>query len=239
MNLNNQVAVVTGASRGLGQAIAVELAKAGCRLALVARDAEQLQALAQSLKDSYDCEVRCYSADLASTHVVTQTCAQILADFGGADILINNAGVGYYKPFLDHSSAQIDAIIDLNVKGAIHMSYGLLGQMLAKRHGHIVNIASDLSHRPLANMATYTASKFALRGFSLSLMHEVKTQGVKVSLVNPGIINTYFGEGQPDDRPATEAMPPESVAIATVQLLQQPKALQIDELTLHPIEQGY
>lgn len=239
MSLDNQVAVITGASRGLGAAVARRLAQAGCRLALVARNGDELGGLADSLKTEFAVDVRCYPADLGKTEAVYQTCGQILAEFGQVDILVNNAGIGFYKPFAEHSNEEIDAIIDLNIKGAFHMCHALVPVMTGRGYGQIINIASDLSDRPLANMATYAASKYALRGFSLSLMREVKSQGVKVTLVNPGIINTYFGNGTPDDRHPKDAMQPAGIADTLVQVLSQPQYQIIDELTLHPTDQDY
>lgn len=239
MSLDNQVAVVTGASRGLGQAVAVKLAQAGCRLALVARNSDELNCLAERLKAEYGVEVECFVADLAITETVYETCGGILLHFGQVDILVNNAGVGTYKPFAEHSNDEIDTIIDLNVKGAIHMTHALLPQMTERGWGQVINIASDLSHRPLANMATYTASKFALRGFSLSMTREVKNQGVKVTLINPGIIDTYFGGTAPTQAHPKDALQPEGIADTIVQVLTQPQYQLIDELTLHPTAQDY
>jgi short-subunit dehydrogenase len=155
MSLTNKVAIVTGASKGLGRAIAKRLAQEGCNLALVARSAEALTLLADELTAEHGIKVQAFAADLSCTAVTLQCAEQIQTTFGTVDILINNAGSGFYKPFLEHTPAEHDAIIDVNIKAAIHLSYALLPNMLEKRQGHIINIASDLSTRPLGNMAVY------------------------------------------------------------------------------------
>ncbi|NQZ12052.1 MAG: SDR family NAD(P)-dependent oxidoreductase [Algicola sp.] len=243
MSLTNKTAVVTGASKGLGRAIAKRLAQEGCNLALVARSAEALSQLADELATPLTTgsgiKAQGFACDLSCTESLFKCVDQIKGTFGSVDILINNAGTGFYKPFIDHSPAEHDAIIDVNIKAAIHLTYALLPQMLEKQQGQIINIASDLSTRPLANMAVYAASKFALRGFSLSLLKEVKNQGIKVSLLNPGIIDTCFNNNTPGNQPAQQALQPDALAETVLQLLTQPQFQLIDELTVHPQLQDF
>ncbi len=233
MSLTNKAAVVTGASKGLGRAIAKRLAQEGCNLALVARSAEALAQLANELITEHGIKAHAFAVDLSCTEATLQCAEQIQATFGAVDILINNAGSGYYKPFMEHTPAEHDAIIDVNIKAAIHLSYALLPSMLERRQGHIINIASDLSTRPLGNMAVYAASKFALRGFSLSLLQEVQKHGIKVSLLNPGIIDTCFNNNTPGNQSAQQALQPDALAETVFQMLTQPQFQLIDELTVH------
>lgn len=236
---DKKVAVITGASRGLGKAIAYKLAENGYQLALVARNENELNALAEQLNEAYGVKVSCFKADLCKTSSAYHSCERIVHEFGQVDVLINNAGLGYYKPFLEHEIQENDLIIDVNVKGPIHMCHSLLPSMVERKSGQIINIASDLSDRPLANMAVYAASKFALRGFSLSLLREFKDQGIKVTLVNPGIIDTCFNGNEPGHQAAQNALQPEAVADTILQLLNQPKHQIIDEITLHPSHQDF
>ncbi len=233
--LDGKTAWITGASRGLGRALAHRLAGAGCRVALISRDAEALRALADDLQGT---GARVFTADLADRNQIQEVVAEASA-WSPADILVNNAGLGYYREFLDHSPAEHDRIIDVNLRAAIHLSYGILPGMLERGHGHIVNIASDLSFTPLANMAVYAASKFGLRGFSLSLMKEVKDRGIRVSLVNPGMIDTAFHNGQEGQLGAEGALQPGELADAVVQVLTQPGFQMVDEITLHAVHQDY
>ena len=239
MNIKDQVVVVTGASKGLGAAIAARLAQAGCSLALVARSEQELDKLADQLTCEHGVIAQGFACDLSNSQAVLDLAKQITHSFGRIDVLINNAGLGFYKPFLEHSVAEHEAIIDVNIKAAVHFSYGVLPQMIERQSGQIINIASDVSHRPQPNMAVYSASKFALRGFSLSLLREVKEHGIKVGLLNPGIIDTCFNNNVPGNQNAKDALQPDSVAEVVLQMITQPQFQLIDELTLHPQLQDF
>lgn len=156
MNIKDNVVVITGASKGLGAAIAQRLAKAGCSLALVARSEEELNRIADKITCDHGVFAQGYAYDLSKPDQVMDCAKQIKKNFGHIDVLINNAGLGYYKPFLEHSVAEHEAIIDVNVKAAIHFSYAVLPKMLQRQSGQIINIASDVSHRPQPNMAVYS-----------------------------------------------------------------------------------
>lgn len=239
MNIKDQVVVITGASKGLGAAIATRLAQVGCTLALVARSEHELDKLADQLTCEHGVIVQGYACDLTDSQAVLALAKQITRSFGHIDVLVNNAGLGFYKPFLEHSVEEHEAIIDLNVKAAIHFSYGVLPKMIKRQSGQIINIASDVSTRPQPNMAVYSASKFALRGFSLSLLREVKEHGIKVGLLNPGIIDTCFNNNVPGNSSAEHALQPDSVADVVYQMIAQPQYQLIDELTLHPQLQDF
>ncbi len=238
--LKEKVALVTGASRGLGRHIAMTLATNGCHLALAARNSDELSTLTSHIQtQTPNCKVFYTRCDLTNEAQRNSFYTEASAALGDIDILINNAGSGAYKPFLDHSQSEISQILALNLECAIQLSHRAIPGMAAKGRGHIVNIASDLSHRPLANMAPYVASKYGLRGFSLSLLREVKNQGIKVSLVNPGIIDTCFNGGIEGSQGHYEALPPEALAETILQLLTGPKHQVIDEVTLHPLQQDF
>lgn len=235
--LNNKTAVITGASRGLGRHIAQQLAQAGCRLILLARNQEQLASLQDELQQAGH-EVEIIACDLGQT-VSRQAAIEKVLQHGTIDILINNAGTGWYKEFLEHSPEEHDRIIDTNFRAAVHLTQAILPGMLQQASGHIVNIGSDLSHRPLSKMAVYVASKHAMRGFSLSLLREVKHKGVRVSLVNPGIIDTNFDNGVEGSREASWSLRPAQLAKLVVYVLSQPGYQLIDEVDVHPLMQDF
>lgn len=239
MSISNQVAVITGASRGLGKAIAQRLAQAGCHVALIARSRDELTLLANELSSQHDIKAEGFVCDLSQQADIFNCSKAILDTFGQVNILVNNAGTGAYKPFMEHSPEEHDAIIDVNFKAAVHLSYALLPQMLERKQGQIINIASDLACRPLANMAVYSASKFAMRGFSLSLLREVKNQGINVGLLSPGIIDTCFNNATPGSKPPSGALQPLQLAKTVYQMLTQPEFQLIDELTIHPQMQDF
>ena len=237
MTLSGKTAVISGASRGLGRQLALALAERGVHLHLIARGREQLAAVAtQASALGVTCNA--LVCDLADAHALSAVAERVRAH-GEVDILINNAGLGFYKPFVDHSSAEHDAIIDVNLRAPVLLTRLLLPDMLARGSGHIVNIGSDLAARTIPNMAVYTATKFALRGFTLSLAQEVRSRGIKVSLVNPGIIDTGFNNAVEGSKTAADALQPNQLAGLVVMVLEQPGPQMIDEITVHPQMQVY
>jgi short-subunit dehydrogenase len=235
--LRGKVALLSGASKGLGRHLALQLAGKGVDLVLLARGLDRLEEVAgEARKRGVSCEP--IACDLSKAEQIAAACTRV-NDAGGADILLNNAGLGFYKPFLEHSIEEHDTIVDVNLRGLIHMTQRLLPPMLERRSGHIVNIASDVANTPIANMAVYAASKFAVRGFTLSLAREVKDKGVKVSLINPGIIDTGFNDGEEGSKQVSRSLQPGELAALIVSVLEQPGYQMIDELTVHPRMQDY
>lgn len=228
--------IVTGASRGLGRAIALQLAAAGHEVLALARDRVELAALAEL---SAGARILPCPIDLADADALRPAIDALLAEHPRIDGLVNNAGIGSYKPFLDHPEAELRAILQVNLAAPIQLCRALLPQMLARRNGQIVNIGSDLGRRPLANMAAYVASKHGLTGFSHSLLREVKDSGVRVSLINPGIIDSGFGGAEPGSHRADGAMSPDALAALVLQVIEQPWPLVLDELTVHPMRQEH
>ena len=182
---------VTGASRGLGRHLALQLAQRGHRVLACARDEERLAQLAESGAG----DIRPVTLDLSDARQIQVRLRAAMA--GERDIagVINNAGIGHYKPFTEHSEAELLQILQVNLGAVMQVCHAVLPRLLAQGRGHIVNIGSDLGRRPLANMAAYVASKHGLAGFTHSLLREVKDRGVRVTLVNPGLIDTDFNGG--------------------------------------------
>ena len=182
---------------------------------MVARRAERLAGIAADLPAErcaiFPCDVR--DAVRAAT-----TVAAVEARFGGIDLLVNNAGIGRYLPFLETTPDEVAAILETNLHGALHFTRAALPGMLARRHGRVVNVASIAARIGSRNHAVYCASKFALAGFSESLAHELEGTGVGVTLVNPGIIDTPFFEHRSfaafPAHARARAIPPERVATA-------------------------
>jgi short-subunit dehydrogenase len=231
--------IITGASRGLGRHLAQQLAVRGHAVLAIARDAARLHALAEA----HAGRITPLALDLADAAAIAPTMARALQRIEGPiGGLVNNAGFGAYKPFLEHSEAESLALVQVNFSAAVQMCHAVLPRLVGQRSGHIVNIASDLARRPLANLAVYAAAKHGLAGFSHSLLREVKAQGIKVSLVNPGIIDTDFGaaDGQTLEgtRGAEWSLRPAQLATLIVQLVEQPGSLLVDEITVHPLGQG-
>jgi short-subunit dehydrogenase len=230
--------LLTGASRGLGAALARGLAARGHLLMLVARNEA---ALAQRVAECSAAGVHAAAcaADLAMADDCERVARAAEQQFGGIDVLINNAGIGPYRPFNDHSAADIVRIVALNLTAPMLLARALLPGMLARGHGHVVNIASDLARRPLANMAPYVASKFGMLGFGGSLHRELRARGLKVTTVLPGIIDSGFNGAIEGSKDARWAMPTADLARQVIALLDLPAHLVADEIALHPADGDY
>ncbi len=237
--LDQPLVLITGATRGLGRSLAVELAARGSRLCLLARGASDLRQLAQQLRDEHNITIHELPCDLSDSAQIYATLGAFQEQHGTPDVIVNNAGIGGYKPFAEFTAEELDQIIDINLRGVLHLTRAVLPTMLDRGSGQVINIASDLSDRPLANMVAYAASKFALRGFSLSLMREVKDRGIKVSLINPGFLDTAFHGEAHGERPAQSALKPDQLARVVVDVICQPGYQMIDELTVHAQHQDY
>jgi short-subunit dehydrogenase len=227
--------IVTGASRGLGRHLAVQMATRGWTVIACARDAGALKRLAD---DHPSGRIRAVAVNLANAGDLRSTLIAALADVGFIDGLVNNAGIGAYKPFLDNSEAELLQTLQVNLGAVMQLTHVVLPGMIERRAGHIVNIGSDLGRRPLANMAAYVAAKHGLTGFSHSLLREVKQHGVKVSLVNPGIIDTDFGGATEGSKDEAWSLRPAVLANLILQIIDQPGATTVDELSVHPLGQG-
>jgi short-subunit dehydrogenase len=232
------VALVTGASRGLGRHVALALGRRGVKVGLCARTAGDLERLAAEIRAAGGA-AQAAPADVARCSEVEGAAARVREALGPIDLLINNAGVGWYKPFVEWTQEEIERALDVNLKGTVWATRAVLPGMLERGRGQIVNIASDLGRRILPNMAVYAAAKHGVVGFAGSLLREVKGRGVKVMTLTPGIIDTWFGGGREGTREATWAMSPSWVADFVVSLLELPPHWLADEVSLHPLHQDF
>ena len=227
-SLEGKVALITGASRGIGAAVARALDAQGVRLALASRSGDDLGldgALARP------CDVR-RPEDLEAV------AAETAERFGGIDILVANAGVGAYGPFLELPPEQLEEMIDVNVKGTLYAVRAALPHLLASDEPDIVTLASEAGRRGLPYEAVYCASKFAQVGFTRALDHELREQGVRCSNVCPGGVATDFamGRGRTPDMPALAGMmTSEDVADVVVFVLTRPRSHRILETAFRPV----
>jgi short-subunit dehydrogenase len=189
VEIEGTTALVTGASSGIGAALARDLAAAGASVALVARRAERLRELAATLPGGRAVVFPC---DLRDPEAVAATVAAARARLGPIDLLVSNAGVGRYLPFLETGPEDTAAILETNLLGTLAMARAVLPEMVARRRGHLVVVASIAGRIGSRNHAVYCASKFGLAGFCESLAYELEGSGVGVTLVNPGLVETEF-----------------------------------------------
>jgi 3-oxoacyl-[acyl-carrier protein] reductase len=190
MRFENQVAVVTGAGRGIGHAIAVRLAKEGARVASVSRTEANAQKTADEINATRADAAKAYAVDVADHAAVQKAAAQILEDFGRVDILVNNAGVTRDGLSMRMSLDDWDTVLNTNLKGAFTFTQALMRPMIKQRSGRIINISSIAGLTGNAGQANYSASKAGLIGLTKTLARELASRGITVNAVAPGLIET-------------------------------------------------
>ncbi|MBA2436466.1 MAG: 3-oxoacyl-[acyl-carrier-protein] reductase [Chthoniobacterales bacterium] len=189
MRFENQVAVVTGAGRGIGHAIAVRLASEGARVAAVSRS-ETAQRTADEINASRADAAKAYAVDVSDHTAVRQTSAKILEDFGRIDVLVNNAGVTRDGLSMRMSMDDWDTVMNTNLKGAFSFAQAVMRSMIKQRSGRIINITSIAGLTGNAGQANYAASKAGLIGLTKTLARELASRGITVNAVAPGFIVT-------------------------------------------------
>src|SRR6476661_2990424 len=227
MTLNGKTAVITGASGGIGAAVARVLHGRGVNLGLASRRGSDL-----GLPDAVasPCDVRDLDA-------LTALCAQTADRFGGIDIVVANAGVGAYGPFLELSREHLDEMLDVNLKGTIYAIRAALPHMLG-REGDVDTLASEAGRRGLPYEAVYCASKFGQVGLTRALDHELRARGIRCTNICPGGVATDFaleeGRGRSEDA-LPGMMTAEDVAEVVVFALERPRHFRILETALRPM----
>jgi 3-oxoacyl-[acyl-carrier protein] reductase len=229
--LAGKVAVVTGASRGIGAAVARALAKRGVKLGLASRSGDDL-GLSDTL--ARPCDVR-------DRQQVERLVEATVERFGGLDILVANAGVGAYGPLTELSPEHLDEMIDVNVKGVVYAAAAAVPHLIARGGGDVVSVASEAGRRGLPNEAVYCASKFAQVGFTRALDHELRPHGIRCTNVCPGGVATDFALEEGRGRPASALagmMSAEDVAEAVLFVLTRPRGHRILEVAFRPMTEA-
>jgi NAD(P)-dependent dehydrogenase (short-subunit alcohol dehydrogenase family) len=217
MELKEKIAVVTGATKGIGYAIAESLLKAGAKVFICARDKSELKRALEKLSASGDidgevCDVRSEE----QIQAMLDECARV---FGGVDILVNNAGIGIIgKTVEEMLGDEFRQTLETNLFGVFYAAHYAIPLMKTRGGGHIINISSLAGQNPHPKMAAYNASKFGLNGFSEALMQEVRADNIKVTTICPGSVNTYFGGDEPSDENSWQ-LQPEDIAQTVMNLL--------------------
>jgi 3-oxoacyl-[acyl-carrier protein] reductase len=198
MRFANQVAVVTGAGRGIGHSIAVRLASEGARVAVVSRSEANALRTADEINSKFAGLSKAYSVDVANHSAVAQLAEHILADFSRVDILVNNAGLTRDNLSMRLSEEDWDVVLDTNLKGTFNCIQAFERPMIKQRSGRIINIGSVAGLMGNAGQANYAASKAGLLGLSKTIARELASRGITCNVVAPGFIQTDMTEVLPE-----------------------------------------
>ncbi len=238
MSQRKKITLISGASRGIGHAVALHLAREGHFCMLLARNAEEIGELEEEI-DASGGKSLSFALDISKAEQVNDAVSKIIHDFGHIDVVVNNAGLGVFKPAEQIADADWDQVMDVNVKGSFLLTKAALPHLKARGQGHIVAIASDVSKRTFPNGSLYCASKYAQDAFFSALRKEVRAQGIKVSVIYPGLVDTYFHSGAPGQPHRADYLRPDDIAAAVSYVLHAPAHVVVDELMIHPLSQDY
>ncbi len=223
--------MITGASRGIGKSISEQFAREGAMLVLSARTRSTLDAIAEKLRET-GVEVLVQPADVSIERDVVALIAAAARNYGKIDILVNNAGIGIFKPVSETGTDEFDALFDVNMRGVFIATREVLRHMVEQNDGTIINIASLAGKNPVENGAVYAATKWALLGFSKSIMLEMRKHNIRVVAIYPGSVDTEFGSGHhPDGEKILQA---DDVAEAAVLAASLPPRAMMSEIDLRP-----
>lgn len=243
--LKGRIALVTGASSGIGEATAMALAEQGAKVAIAARRRDRLDSLAAKLA-ALGAEPLVLAADLIDIAEAQRIVAQTEAHYGRLDILVNNAGVMYLEPVAEADLGRWRQMLELNVMSLIASTQAALAGMRARREGHIVNVSSVAGRVANPNAAAYAATKFGVVGFSESLRREVYKDNIRVSVIEPGMVDTELRDhiGHAASKQAVNAragemrqLQAEDIAETILFCVSRPAHVCINEVLLRPTDQ--
>jgi 3-oxoacyl-[acyl-carrier protein] reductase len=234
MDIKGSSALVTGAGRGIGRAVAVALGRAGARVTAVARTASELDALVREIQAGGGQAVA-HPADIRERAAPEAAVARAVAAHGGLQILVNNAGVGLRAPVAETSDEDWEAVLGTNLTAVFRLTRAALPH-LSRGGGHVFMISSLAGSNPIAGMAAYCASKAALDHFSHCLMLEVRHQGIKVTTIAPGSVDTSFGQAPgTSSGESAWALTPGDVAGAVLDLLRTRDEAHLSRVEMRPL----
>jgi 3-oxoacyl-[acyl-carrier protein] reductase len=234
VSLNGQVAVITGAGRGIGAAIAAKLASLGAAVALCGRTHPPLQATADAISKAGG-RAQAFECDVTDRRSVEAVAARVDQTLGRIDILVNNAGVaGFGGPLHQLPPESWDQVLNTNLRGVYFCIRAFAPMMIRARSGHIINISSLAGKNALPNGAAYAASKWGLNGLTYSVAEELRVHNIRVSVVCPGSVDTELSPHAGKDK--SKMLQPEDVAHAVAMLVTQAPQSFVSEILLRPTQ---
>jgi 3-oxoacyl-[acyl-carrier protein] reductase len=230
--LHDQVAIVTGGSRGIGAAIARQLAAMGTRTIIIGRDRTALNAIEKELTSAGHLAEAC-TYDVTSCSQVSSLAAYVGKEYGRLDILVNNAGVGAFgRPLHEMKADDWDRVMNTNLRGVYYTIHAFAPMMIERKYGHIINISSIASKNAVPNAAAYVASKWGLNGLSISVAEELRNYGIRVSILCPGSTDTELRRTASGD--PGKMLQPSDVAHVVGMLVTQSHQSFASEIVLRP-----
>lgn len=243
--LNGQVAVLTGASSGIGEATAIALGEKGAKVVLAARREERLKEIAEKIKVLGGEAVFCQT-DVTSRDDMQRLANVALEQFGTVDVWINNAGIMPLS-FLDKLKVdEWERMVDVNIKGVLYGVAAVLPVMMKQKHGHVVNVASLAAHSVGLTTSVYSGTKFAVHAITEGLRQELSPRSnIRTTLISPGAVNTELRGTITDEHALTlltrnemkNRLEPKDIANAIVYALEQPEYVSVSEIVIRPTEQ--
>jgi len=247
-NLANRIVFITGASSGIGRSCAFAFAGAGARLILAARRAERLQPVVQELQDRFSTECLAISLDVTNREAVFATVRSLNNEWGDVDILVNNAGKALglstsYETSIEH----LDGMMETNVKGLLHMTGAIVPGMVERDRGHVINIGSTAGRWVYPGGTVYCATKHAVRAINEGLKMDLHGTQVRVSSVDPGLVETEFslvrfdGDAERADKVYADTNPltPDDVAESVLWCAARPPHVNISEILMMAVDQSH
>ena len=231
--IDGKVAVVTGASKGIGKALAFAFARAGAKVVLAARTRETLEQVASELRES-GAEALAVPTDVTNADAVKQLIQQTLDTYQHVDILINNAGIGHFGPVVDFDPDDWDTVLNSNLKAVYLCAKYALPSMLEKGSGQIVNVLSIAAKVAFEASGAYCAAKAGALALTKVLASEVRQQHIRVTAVLPGSVHTPFWDDVPEHPDFEKMLAPEHVAEAVISVCQQPLGMVTEEIVVMP-----
>lgn len=234
--IDKKVAIVTGASRGIGQAIAIKFAREGMAVALTGRDESLLKKVSEDIINSGGYQPLIIPADLRELTDIPKIPQTVMKEWGRIDILVNNAGLGYLKPFLEIKPEEFQEMLDVNLRAVFLLTQQVIPHMIESQNGNVVNIASLAGKNGFKLGTGYAASKWALRGFAQCLMLEVREHDIRVVTIFPGSVETGFSRSgvSPTGTPSQNKIQSIDIAETAYLAVTIPDRTMLSEIDMRP-----
>lgn len=240
-NLSGKTAIITGASSGIGAAIAMHLAEEGTNVVLAARRKNMLDELVESINEKNSGQAIAVETDVTSKDEVDLLADKTVDTFGEVDIYVNNAGLMLLSTIQKSHVDEWDQMVDVNIKGVLYGINSVLPKMLERKTGHLVNVASVAGHEVSKVNAVYSATKFAVRALSMGLEKELARTGVRVTNISPGAVDTDLASRGTDEelinnvKGSRRKLEADDIARAVVYAVTQPDYVNVNEVTVRPV----